>query len=125
MLLLLANPVQAGRTEPQPKSCYFFRGEQLELRQTCIYESASGAGVWAAFLQWEDGVKTRISRGIASKDDKRCKDEGYSLDGVCGLSYYRHPQTLNRISDKDLKRMRRNNQETIFCVKVGLNSVCY
>jgi hypothetical protein len=125
ILILSGSPSYAGSTEPKPVSCWFFRGEKLELQQTCIYQSFSGAGVWAAFLQWEDGVKTRISRGIASKDDKRCKDDGYSLDRVCGLSYYRHPQTLNRISDEDSKRMRMNNQEAIFCVQVGRNSVCY
>ena len=123
--ILSASPAHAGRTQPKPVSCYFFRGEQLELRQTCIYESASGAGFWAAYLQWEDGVKTRISRGIASQDDKRCKNEGLSLDRVCGLSYYRHPQTLKRMSDEDIKRMRMNNQKTILCVQVDRNSVCY
>ena len=113
MLFLLARPAYAGRTEPQPVSCWFFRGEKLELQQTCIYQSFSGAGFWAANLQWEDGVKTRISRGIASKDDRRCKDDGLSLDRVCGSYYNRHPQTLRRISDKDSKRMGINNQKTI------------
>jgi hypothetical protein len=120
MLMLSASPAYAGSTKPQPISCWFFRGDKLELQQTCIYNSFSGAGVWAGYLQWQDGVKTEISRGIVNK---RCK--GLSLDRVCGSSYNRHPQTLQRISDEDSKRMGINNQKTIFCVQVDRNSVCY
>ena len=122
LLFVLANPAQAGRIEPKPVSCYFFRGEQLEIQQTCIYDSHSWLGGGIATLQWEDGVKTSIAWGVQERGVKTC--ENTSLDGVCALSYHRDPETLNSISRAELDRMRRNGRKTLHCNQVGRNSVC-
>ena len=124
MLILSANPVQAGRTEPQPKPCYFFRGEQLELRQTCIYESTSWAGGGVSKLVWEDGVTTILKWGLQGRGEKTTCN-GMSIDNVCALSYSRHPITLKRISRENMERMNRNDQKVIYCHQTGRNSVCY
>ena len=126
LLLLSANPAQAGRTEPQPKPCYFFRGEQLELRQSCIYASTSWAGGGASELVWEDGVVTTMNWGQRGEGKKICNGEmgEMSVDNVCARGYYRHPITLEPISREDMKRMNRD-QKVIFCLQTGRNSVCY
>lgn len=124
MLLLSTNPVQAGRTEPQPKPCYFFRGEQLELRQTCIYESTSWAGGGVSKLVWKDGVVTTMKWGLQGRGEKTCNGE-MSVDGVCARGYYRHPISFERISRETMERMNRNDQNVINCLQIGRNSVCY
>ena len=126
MLLLSANPVQAGRIEPRLESCYFFRGENLELRQTCIYESTSWAGGGVSKLVWEDGVVTSIKWGLQGRGEKTtCNGEMMSVDNVCAVSYSRHPITLKRISRETMERMNRNDQKVISCLQTGRNSVCY
>lgn len=125
MLLLSSSPVQAGRIAPEPKSCYFFRGEQLELRQTCIYESTSWAGGGVSKLVWEDGVVTSIKWGLQGRGGKTTCDGEMSVDNVCTVSYSRHPITLKRISRENMERMNRNDQKVISCLQTGRNSVCY
>lgn len=123
ILFLFANSAQAGKVEPKPVSCWFFRGEKLELRQTCIYESISWAGGWRATLTWNDGVKTIIASGVQGRGDKAC--EGTKVDNVCGISYLRHPSTLKRLSEAEIDRMRMNNRKMVACVQLVGNSVCY
>ena len=125
MLLLSTNPVQAGRIEPRLESCYFFRGENLELRQTCIYESTSWAGGGVSKLVWEDGVVTNIKWGLQGRGGKTTCDGEMSVDNVCAVSYSRHPITLKRISRETMERMNRNDQNVISCLQTGRNSVCY
>jgi len=123
LLVISANPAQAGRIEPKPVSCYFFRGEKLEIQQTCIYESTSWAGGAAARLQWRDGVKTAIAWGLQGRGAKPCDE--VSLDKVCGSTYHRHPKTLQRISKESAMRLSANKQQALYCVQAGRNSVCY
>jgi hypothetical protein len=54
-------PARAGRIEPTPVSCWLFRGDKLELNQTCSYESISWAGGGTSSLRWEDGVRTKMA----------------------------------------------------------------
>ena len=117
-------PAQAGRVEPKSVSCWFFRGEKLELQQTCIYEAQSWAGGGVSSLRWEDGVETKMARGFQGRGEKPC-GEDTSIDGVCGVRYFRDPTTLKRISEVEQENRERKSQPMIFCVQVRDRSVCW
>lgn len=125
MLILSVSPAEARWLKPKPVSCYFFRGEQVELKQTCIYEITFWSGGGVSSLIWEDGVKSNIAWGLQGRGEKICNDGEMNLDGVCGSVYYRHPSNLQRISQQDVGRMRENGEKVLSCVQVKLNSVCY
>jgi len=116
-------PARAGRIEPTPVSCWLFRGDKLELNQTCSYESISWAGGGTSSLRWEDGVRTKMAWGLQGRGERLCEDT--SIDGVCGVSYGRHPATLKRISNEEQENRRSKNQPTIRCVQVQDKSICY
>jgi hypothetical protein len=120
--IVLGAPAKAGRVEPSPISCYFFRDGQLELQQTCIYESYSWAGGGMRSLLWEDGVRTTMAWGLQGRGERPCEDT--SVDQVCGSTYFRHPTTLDRISDSEAERLQRNGS-VVRCVQVQTNSVCW
>lgn len=121
--MLAATPAQAGRVEPTPVSCWFFRGEKLELQQTCIYESYSWAGGGGSTLLWEDGVKTQMAWGLQGRGEKPCEE--MSVDGVCGVMYFRDLTTLERISKAEGEQRQRNEQQVVRCVEVRGKSVCW
>ena len=116
-------PAQAGRIEPTPISCWLFRGDKLELNQTCTYESVFWAGGGGSTLRWEDGVHTKIYRGLQGRGERPCEDT--SFDGVCGGTYGRHPATLKRISNAERENRASQNQPTISWVQVQNKSVCW
>jgi len=118
-----ANPAHGGEVKPTPVSCWFFRGEKLELQQTCTYRSRSWAGGWAASLHWEDGVPTKIAYGLQGRGEKPCEDT--SVDGVCGVTYFRHPTTLKRISEVEGENRFKESQPTIICIEIQDKSVCW
>lgn len=41
LIMGVVSPAQGGKVKPTPVSCWFFRGEKLELQQTCTYSSQS------------------------------------------------------------------------------------
>lgn len=116
-------PARAGRIEPTPVSCWLFRGDKLELNQTCTYESVSWAGGGTSSLRWEDGVRTQMAWGLQGRGEKPCADT--SIDGVCGVTYGRHPATLKRISNAEREKLASQSQPTISCVQVQNKSVCW
>jgi hypothetical protein len=109
----------AGMIEPTPVPCWFFRGESIELQQTCSFESISWAGGWQQKLRWEDGVVTVFAYGLQGRGERLCEDT--SLDGVCGSSYYRDPNSLERIPEDKARQIER----PIRCVQPQQNSVCW
>ena len=121
--IALPQSAQAGRIEPEPVTCWFFRGEALELKNTCTYESTTWAGGGGQSLNWEDGVKTSMAFGLVGRGTPACKNSNEtSVDDVCGKRYGRHPQTLKRLSDREADRVSRNN---ISCVEVKKKSICW
>jgi hypothetical protein len=95
VMAISVPPARAGRAEPISVSCWFFRGDKVELKQTCVHESHSWAGGGVGTLRWEDGVQTKIYRGFQENGDKPC-GENESIDGVCAVRYFRHPTSLSR-----------------------------
>jgi hypothetical protein len=116
---VLSLPAMAGTIEPTPVPCWFFRGESLELQQTCSYQSISWAGGWQGRLLWEDGVETIIRYGLQGRGDRPCEDT--SLDEVCGSSYFRDPNSLERIPVEPGRRV----EGAISCVQPRQTSVCW
>jgi hypothetical protein len=121
----ISVPALAGRIEPTSVPCWLFRGEKLELKQTCIYEFYSWAGGAAATLRWEDGVRTKIVWGLQGRGEKPCADDSTGVDGVCGTNYYRHPATLKRISSFERESRLKNNQPSVNCVQLRSKSICW
>jgi hypothetical protein len=118
--------VQAGVVAPTPVTCWFFQGEQLKLKQTCIYQSASWAGGGGSNLTWEDGVKTNMAWGRVGRGEKVCQSsEEMKVDGLCGKIYYRDPKTNKRISGAEREHRVMNNQKSVSCVQIKANSVCW
>jgi hypothetical protein len=116
-------PARAGRVEPTSVSCWFFQGDKVELNQICIYENYSWAGGGVSSLRWEDGVKTRMAWGLQGRGEKPCPDT--SIDGVCGVTYFRHPTTLKRISEEERQNRVRKSEQTISCVQAQNKSICW
>jgi hypothetical protein len=121
---IFVAPGRAGRVEPTPVSCWFFRGDRVELKQTCIYESRSWAGGGVIFLRWEDGVQTKIARGFQERGEKPCGDNN-GIDGVCGVTYFRDSTTFKRLSEEESQKLAINHQSRIGCVQVGDKSICW
>lgn len=118
------SPVRAGRIEPTPVSCWFLRSEEIELEQTCTYESVSWLGGGGSTLLWEDGVKTTLGWGLQGRGRGPCGDD-WRVDGVCGPLYYRIPNTFEIIYKAERDRRVMNNLDVVNCVRVNDNSVCW
>lgn len=59
--------VATGRSTTAPGvtrqgNCYFYRGNNLEIKEACTITTGSGAGVQFVILKWSDGVETPIVR---------------------------------------------------------------
>jgi hypothetical protein len=127
----LTAPAKAGWIEPIAVPCWFFRGEEMDLKQTCIYESQSGTGTYTAILTWEDNVRTIMVSGKARNQVSSCmpKNDAFSIDKVCGKEYSRNPKTLKRFSDTvNLREWEDNNNKNIVrCAHANKskNSVCW
>lgn len=118
------SPVRAARVEPTPVHCWFLRGEEIELQQTCTYESVSWAGGGGSTLLWEDGVKTTLGWGLQGRGRNPCGDD-WRVDGVCGSEYYRRPDTFEVISQTERNHRVMNEQDAITCIQVNDHSVCW
>lgn len=57
IVLASSLPAQSGPVRDKV-NCYFFRGDSLELRNTCKIEDATWAGGGNLKLYWPDGVVT-------------------------------------------------------------------
>ena len=124
--IALPQPAQAGRVEPEPVPCFFFRGETLEIRNTCTYESTSWMGGGVPSLTWEDGVKTSMAYGLIGRGTPACKNTSETaVDGVCGKDYFRDARTLKRISDKQRIKLLNQDEKYIVCVEVKNKSICW
>jgi hypothetical protein len=120
LAMAVTLPVKASRIGPHPVSCWFFKGENLQLKNTCIYEYEHWAGGGTQSLRWEDGVTTRMDWGFVERSKRPCKDEdGTVVDGICGTSYYRNPKTLKRLSDSETKKLQ---IKAIYCIQVKQKS---
>ena len=125
LVMVISVPsARAGRAESTSVSCWLFRGDKLELKQTCIHESRSWAGGGVGTLRWEDGVQTKIYRGFQENGDKPC-GENESIDGVCAVRYFRHPTSLKRISAEESLKREMNRQSSVFCLQVRDKSICW
>lgn len=116
-------PAIAGIVEPMAVNCWFFRGEQLELSQTCTYSGASWAGGGGSRLEWEDGVITLIEFGLQGHGERPCPEVG--VDGVCGEWSFRHPDTLERISEAEFNDRTARSLDSVRCVDVNNKSICW
>ncbi|MEG4087941.1 hypothetical protein [Microcoleus sp. Pol12B4] len=121
----ISVPALAGRIEPTPVSCWLFRGDEVDLKQTCIYESFSWAGGAAGTLRWEDGVRTKLTWGLQGRGEKPCADGSIGVDGVCGTNYFRQPATLKQISNAERESRLNNNQPSVTCVRLRDKSICW
>lgn len=116
----------AGVNPPRSVKCYFFQGENVEIENTCILESATWAGGGGRSLKWEDGVITKMQFGLQGRGWRVCPEDETSVDGFCGKSYDRHPDTLKRISERESFSMSVSQNITpIKCVQVRKGSVCW
>jgi hypothetical protein len=111
------NIAIAGRIEPKPVQCYFFKGETLALQNTCTYEGWSWTGGGGTSLTWEDGVVSQIQFGLQGRGTKVCSDGERAIDGKCGKLYDRSPITLKRISN--------GTESAISCVQLAKKSICW
>jgi hypothetical protein len=127
LILLSASGSIAQVVRISSIPCYFFRGDKLEVQQTCSYQRLTWAGGGFIILTWEDGVKTNIQYGLQGRGERICPPQGdrpfdsIAVDGVCGRNYRRESGTL-RISAQD--DVSQKNAE-IQCTKVNQNSVCW
>jgi hypothetical protein len=122
------TPVNAGRFDPTQGTCWFFRDGELELTHTCTIEGASWAGGGVTFLTWEDGIRTSIAFGAQGRGEEPCSVVG--VDGVCGYWGFRHPQTLEPISDYEMNERSSSGLDNVRCVELNVsedtyNSVCW
>ena len=116
----------AGVNPPRSVRCYFFKGENLEIENTCILKSATWTGGGFRTLRWEDGVVTEMQFGLQGRGWRVCPEDETSVDGVCGKSYDRHPDDLQRISERESFNMSVNQNRTpVKCVQVRKGSVCW
>lgn len=120
------TPIQARTVGPTPVTCMFFRGDKLEIKQTCTYESMSWTGGGGSGLVWEDGVKTQIEWGMIGRGEKVCEtNDEMRVDGICGITYYRDSVNMKRISSQERERRIMSNQKTIHCVQLRAKSICW
>jgi hypothetical protein len=118
---LIAQGAIAWGSKPHPVKCYFFRGQTVELSQTCTFESQSWMGGGVATLTWEDKEKTSIAWGIYGRGERFCPEkDDMAVDRICGKKFSRHPETLKTLSKKE-------EEETsgVHCVEVKRGSVCW
>ena len=124
--ILLPQPAQAGRIEPEPVTCWFFRGETLQIKNICTYESTSWAGGGVQSLTWEDGVKTSMAFGLVGRGTPACKNSNEtSVDEVCGKGYARDAKTLKRISEVQRTKLISQSRGFVRCVEVKNKSICW
>ena len=123
-IALFTSPAQAGRIEPHPVTCWFFRGEKLEIKNTCTEEGWSWAGGGGTNLTWEDGVKTKIQWGLQGRGDRLCPENETEIDGICGKNYSRDPKTIQPVSEQEGERLRLAGT-AINCIQVKQSSVCW
>jgi hypothetical protein len=116
-------PAQAGKIEPMPVSCWFLHGENVQLNQTCTYESVSWSGGGLMSLTWEDGVKTGMTWGVQGRGGRPCEET--ALDGVCGSDYIRDPKSFRELPREQGEQRRLEGQKSVRCVEVKQNSVCW
>ena len=117
---IFVAPGRAGKVEATPVPCWFFREDRLELKQTCIYESVFWMGGGGNTLRWEDGVQTNMAWGLQGRGGRPCVDIG--IDGVCGVTYYRHRTTLKRISQEEMRKLK---ESSMTCVQLQDKSICW
>ncbi|MEG3934949.1 hypothetical protein QT990_27480 [Microcoleus sp. T3_B1] len=122
---MVATPARAGRIEGASVSCWLLRRDKVEVKQTCIYESISWAGGGGRTLRWEDGGQTKMTWGLQGRGEKPCAEDSMSVDGVCGVVYFRHPTTLQRISEEESYKRAINRQLAVTCVQVQDKSICW
>jgi hypothetical protein len=132
---LIAQGAIANGIAPKPVPCYFFKGEDLMIKNICVYESYRWLGGMAAELAWEDGVKTGISYGIqppktsSRRTGKACPEnkDHIKVDNICGPRYYRYFETLKRVAKADTDQLFRdaNSPPVIQCIQVKNSSVCW
>ncbi|MBW4540001.1 MAG: hypothetical protein KME43_12780 [Myxacorys chilensis ATA2-1-KO14] len=115
---LATLPAIAGSLPEKSVPCYFFRGDRVELKQTCSHVAGWGTGgTGRAVLTWQDKVVTNL----AWENDK------LSLDGNKAFNYTRDRKTLKRLPLDEAKRLRDNGAPALSCwqtYKYG-NSVCW
>jgi len=124
-IALFTSPAQAGRIEPHPVTCWFFQGENLEIKNTCTEEGWSWAGGGGTNLTWEDGVKTKIQWGLQGRGGRICPENETAIDGVCGQNYIRDPQTMQPVSQAEGEHLLRLDRRVIYCYQVKQNSLCW
>jgi hypothetical protein len=109
----------AGQTQPIPVRCYFFKGETLQLENTCTYQGSSWAGGGSHSLTWKDGIVTSISYGLGARGAKTCADGEFLVDDkVCAASYSRSSKTLKRISNN-------SDSDRVNCLQMKGKSICW
>ncbi|MBW4419796.1 MAG: hypothetical protein KME13_11275 [Myxacorys californica WJT36-NPBG1] len=114
---LATLPAIAGSLPEKSVPCYFFRGDRVELKQTCTHVAGWGTGAGGAALTWQDRVVTRLA----------WENDELSLDGNKAFSYARDRKTLRRLPSDEAKRLRDNGASALSCwqtYKYG-NSVCW
>ncbi len=84
---LVGQPAKAAITYPTPVRCYFFRGERVEIQETCILSSGSGTSSGEITLQWPDGVITKM----------RWRNDRLSIDGYDAFMYWRDSRNFQRL----------------------------
>jgi hypothetical protein len=119
----LTSPAKAGESGPTTVACWFFRGEAVELQQTCTDTASWWMGGGVGSLKWEDGVVTHRAWGLQGRGERPC--ENMSLDNVCAIEYGRNFTTLERISEDEVSNYQRDGQPYVRCLQVGNNSVCW
>jgi hypothetical protein len=104
---------------PTPVQCYFFKGETLQLENTCTYQGSSWAGGGSHSLTWKDGIVTSISYGLGARGAKTCADGEFLVDDkVCAVRYSRSSKTLKRISNN-------SDSDRVNCVQMKGKSICW
>jgi hypothetical protein len=122
MVMSITLPAKAGSSEPHPVTCWFFKRENLELKNTCIHESTSWFGGGGQSLRWEDGVVNHITWGLQGRGERLCKQDYQQVDGVCGATYYRSTKTLKRLSESEKWEVK---STSIRCVQLKEKSICW
>jgi hypothetical protein len=109
----------ARQTDPTPVQCYFFKGETLQLENTCTYQGSSWAGGGSHTLTWKDGIVTSISYGLGNRGAKTCTDDEFLVDNkVCATRYLRSSKTLKRISNN-------TDSDRLNCFQMKGKSICW
>lgn len=110
-----SQPAIAGAYPDRPGQCYFFRGETLEMHETCTLSTGYGAGAQYVILNWSDGVKTKIFNLTVCKNGGNC---GSTVDDV-KATFYSRDLFLKPTEEKDEQEL------TCYAIHNNDNSVCY